>query len=204
MIIHDVVQNSPEWYQARLGVITASTFGKIITPKTMKLSKQAAEIEDKIVAELLTGESCDEFNGNGWTERGHELEPEAVSLYEMLNDCECVSVGFITNAEGSVGCSPDRLVGEDGGLEIKCLSGHRHVKFALAGNLDEEHGPQIQGQMMLTNRKWWDVMSYHPKLPPKIIRVERDEAYIQKLSEAITEMQKNIQFKIKTIKGEKK
>jgi len=184
MIIHDVIQNSPEWYAVRRGVITASSFSKIITAKTMKISAQSDEIENKVIAEILTDEEDGEFNGNGWTERGKELEPKAVSLYEMVRDCETIPVGFVTNDDGTIGCSPDRFIGNDGGLEIKCLSAHRHIKYFLSGTIDEEHKPQVQGCLMITGRKWWDVMAYHPQLPPSIIRVEPDEEYQGKLSAA--------------------
>lgn len=202
MIVHEVEQGTDDWYAVRTGVLTASEFGKIITAKTMKLSSQAAELENKIVAQILTGDDEREFCGNGYTERGKEYEPEAVSLYEMLRDVEAQTVGFITNDEGTLGCSPDRLIGEDGGLEIKCPGGKQHIASLLAGSIADDHKPQVQGCLLVTGRKWWDVMSYHPKLPPSIIRVERDEEYVAALSAAVDQMLINIQTKIKQVKGE--
>lgn len=200
MIMHDVQQNSPEWFAARVGVITASNFGRIITPKTMVLSASASAIENRIVAEILTGESIEEFQGNQYTDRGHILEPDAVSFYELTTGTETQKVGFITNDDGAVGCSPDRLIGEDGGLEIKCLSSPKHVEFVLSGKIDEEHKAQIQGCLMITGRKWWDVMAYHPEIKPSIVRVTPDEEYISKLAVAIKTMLSNIQHKLERLK----
>lgn len=202
MICHDFEQNSPEWYAARIGVLTASCFDKILTAKTGKISAQAGELENRIVAELLTGEPCEGFNGNGHTERGKELEPEAVKFYEFKNDCETKTVGFVTNDEKTLGCSPDRLVGDEGLLEIKCPAAHTHVSSYFSGNLADDHKPQLQGQLLITGRKWVDILSYHPTIPPSIIRVERDEDYIKKLSDALALVLTNIQTKLKSIKGE--
>lgn len=196
MLVHNFEQNSPEWEQARLGVVTASTFGKIITAKTMKISASADEVENKAVFEILTGKESNEFVGNKHTERGHELEPDAVSMYEMIKGGDIQEVGFVTNDEGTIGCSPDRLIGEDGGLEIKCPLGHTHIKSFMAGTIADDHKPQVQGSLLITGRKWWDVMSYHPELTPSIIRVERDKEYIEKLEAALKTMLENIQTKI--------
>lgn len=199
MIEHLCEQGSPEWHQARNGVITASNFGKIVTAKTMKLSAQADELENRIVAQILTGDDENDFEGNKHTERGKEYEPEAVALYEMLRGVETTAIGFITSDDGAFGCSPDRLVGEDGGLEIKCPAQHTHIRSLLAGSIAEDHKPQVQGCLYITGRKWWDCMSYHPKLPPSIIRVERDEAYISLLEENLFQMKKNIENKIRKV-----
>jgi hypothetical protein len=42
---------------------------------------------------------------------------------------------------------------------------------------------QIMGCMMITGAKWWDLMAYSDKKPHYlIIRVERDDEYIEKLA----------------------
>lgn len=201
MKLHDVEQGTPEWYAARTGVFTASDFGKILTPKTLSLSKQAEELENKIVAEILTGQSTEAFNGNGWTQRGKELEAEAVLFYEGFYECETQRIGFATNDEGTIGCSPDRFVGDDGLLEIKCPAPHNHVKLLLDGMVGEDHKPQIQGQLLVTGRKWVDAFSYHPEIKPSIIRVGRDEGYIEMLAAALATLVSNVQTKLNIIRG---
>ena len=201
MKIYNHEQGSQDWFNARLGVVTASSFNSVITPKTLKPSSQAKLVENKIVAEIITGQSCEEFQGNDWTDRGQELEPDAAAFYEMQTGTTTQKVGFVTNDEGTIGCSPDRLVGDDGLLEIKCPAPHTHIGYLIDGTIAETYKTQVQGQLMVTGRTWCDVMSYHPEMPPSIMRVEKDEDYIAALSEALITVLENVQIKLKQIKG---
>lgn len=189
MIIHDIIQRSPEWYALRLGVPTTSCFDKIITPKG-DLSKQASGYIDECLAEWLTGEQR-EIPMNYWMERGAQLEDDAVALYEMTVSMDTVPVGFITNDEKTIGCSPDRLVGDEGLVEIKCPAPWTHVGNLRSGVIDKKYYPQVQGQLLITGRKWVDWFSYHPEMPPSLIRTERDEPYIERLSEALDQFVKD-------------
>lgn len=180
MLLHNVIQGTPEWFACRLGIPTASEFDKIITP-TGKPSTQADGYANKLIAEFLTGKPVDAFEGSSWTERGNELEPNAAQFYELQMDCEVAPVGFITNDAKTMGCSPDRLVGDDGLLEIKCPAPHTHVQYMLNGKIDQKYYPQIQGQLLVTDRQWVDLISYHPEMPPVIIRVERNEKFLTDL-----------------------
>lgn len=184
MKIHDVEQGSAEWLELRSGIPTTSAFSRIITPTGLP-SKSANEYMCELLTELLCSAEEHEFNGNYWTERGSQLEPDAVSNYEFQYDVEAIKVGFITNDDETIGCSPDRLIGDDGLLEIKCPAGKKHLMNYFGGHLDMTYYPQIQGQLLVTGRKWVDWMSHHPELPPSIIRVERDEEYIKKLDELL-------------------
>ena len=203
MIEHDVVQGTPEWLRARVGVITASNFSDIITPAEGKPSASAGMYEDMIVAEILTGQSQEEFGGTFWTDRGKKLEPEAVAYYEMERGLDVVHGCFATNDAGTYGASPDGYAGDEGLIEIKCLSGKHHVAVLLNPTKAIKHKPQIQGQLLVTGRKWVDNLFYypHPELPNLIIRVERDEPYIIKLEAALDQFSKNVAEKIKQIKG---
>jgi exodeoxyribonuclease (lambda-induced) len=119
-------------------------------------------------------------------DRGHELESSAVDFYMLQRDgMETVAVGFCTTDDGRYGASPDRFVGEDGLLEVKCPTHGVHVGYLLHGTIAASYWPQVQGQLLVTGRKWSDVISYHPDLPMALIRVERDEEYIAKLSSAL-------------------
>lgn len=194
MLLHDVQQGTPEWHSLRCGIPTASEFHKILTP-TGKLSAQADDYANRLMAERITGKSEDGFDGSKWTDRGKELEPQAVQFYELRNDIETVAVGFCTNDEMTMGASPDRLVGDDGLLEIKCPATHTHIDYMLNQQLDKGYYPQIMGQLLVTGRKWVDWMSYHPEMPPVIIRVGRDEPYIEKLAALLAEFTKKIEEK---------
>jgi len=160
---------SPEWLHARLGLPTASCFEKVLTPKTLKPSAQSVGYMNHLLAEWALGIPL-QSDGTDFMERGIQLEGEAVRLYEMERDVDTQAGGFCTTDDGRIGCSPDRLVGEDGGLEIKSPAPHTHIRYLLGSPVDD-YLLQVQGSLWVTKRKWWDVMSYHPDMPAKYVRV---------------------------------
>lgn len=172
-------QGSIEWFAARAGKPTASNASKLITP-TGKPSAQSESLLCNLLAEIIMGHPIDTV-GTEWMERGRELEPEAVKAYELLTDTTTEKVGFIVNDEETYGCSPDRLVGDNGLLEIKCCSPGVHVAYLLNRRIEQEKFPQIQMQLLVTGREYCDVFAYHPDFPNVNIRVPRDEEYITKL-----------------------
>lgn len=185
MIIHDLEQNSPEWYAIRLGKPTASGASNLVT-STGKESKSIDEYAIKLAGDLFAGEELDSWTGNYWTERGHELEDSARSLYELINDNQTDRVGFITDDDELYGASPDSLVLDCGMLEIKCKKASEHIKTIMYINKMKkpptEHYSQCQMQTFVTGRKWVDLMFYHPSLPEKIIRINADEDFHSLLS----------------------
>jgi hypothetical protein len=185
MILHDVIQGSTEWLAVRAGIPTASEFDRIVTPKG-KLSTQAEKYMHRLLAERIMGRPVLQVP-TYWMGRGQALEGEAVDYYEGVRDLDTTVIGFITNDERTIGASPDRFVGDDGLLELKVPAEHTHVGYLLTHGVDAEYWPQVQGQLWVTGRKWLDIMSYHPEMPPAIVRVERDEGYIATLSAGVTE-----------------
>lgn len=179
MRILDVDQGTMEWALGRLGIPTASQFDRILTPKTRKASAGVHSYRAELLAEWLMGQPLD-WGTSAWMERGTELEDEARRWYEMDRGVDVAQVGVALRDDGMVGGSPDGLVGEDGGLEIKCPAAVQHVKYLLG--VDElAHVGQVQGYLYLTGRQWWDVLSYNPELPAVVRRVERDEDYLEAL-----------------------
>src|SRR6185369_16291184 len=116
-------------------------------------------------------------------ERGHDQEPAARELYAFQTDLEPQAVGFIKN--GSVGCSPDSIVGDKGMVEIKTKLAHLHLDVLLGDVVPNEHMAQIQGQLWVAEREWCDFVSYCPKLPLFVKRVHRDEAFIERIAKAV-------------------
>src|SRR3546814_13751795 len=92
MKIQDVPQRSPEWYALRLGKPTASEFSKIVTSKG-EPSKSADAYAITLAAELFAGKALDGWEGNAWTERGRELEGEALRLYAFASAADVLPVG---------------------------------------------------------------------------------------------------------------
>lgn len=183
MHIIDCEQGSPEWFAARAGIPTASEFstilakgkggGESLTRKTYML---------KLAGEILTGEPMESYS-NAHMERGKVMEDEARDLYSFMTDCDPQRVGFIRN--GNTGCSPDSLIGDAGGLEVKTKLPHILIDVLLRDELPPEHKAQVQGCLWITGREWWDFTAYWPKLPLFRKRVFRDDGYIANLAGAV-------------------
>jgi hypothetical protein len=184
MLIHDVVQGSPEWRALKLGRPSASEFHKIVTP-TGKLSAQARKYACRLVAERLLNQPLDLLEGIPAVERGKALEADAIAQYEFAEEMETRAVGFVTTDDGLIGASPDRLiVGARGGLEVKCPLLQTHIDYWLAGPGDD-YRPQVQGQLWVCELEFDDFYSYHPQMEPVLIRTERDEPYIKLLEQSL-------------------
>ena len=183
MQILQAEQGSQEWLDARLGRPSASQFHKLIKSNG-KPSASADDYINAMIIERISGMSAPVFVTE-WMTRGNELEPDARNLYTLITDNEVQEVGFILDNSGEFGCSPDGLIGEDGGIEIKCPAPSNHDKWSDKGVCPTKHYAQVQGCMWITERKWWDFMCYHPEKDPFIVRVERDEEFIKNLAEQV-------------------
>ena len=184
MIICNVEQLTTEWFAARCGIPTASNFDKIVTTKGDP-SKSAKKYMYQLAGEAITGIKEETYQ-NGQMQRGIELEAEARTFYDLIRDSEVTEVGFCYRDEKKqVGASPDGLVGADGLLEIKCPLLSTHVEYLLSNKLPTVYFQQIQGQLYVTDRKWCDFLSYYPGMQPFIIRVDRDEEYIEKMDKIL-------------------
>lgn len=174
MIVADVQQQSVEWFEIRTGIPTVSCFDKILTGTKLTKSAQASTYRNELLAKAL---GCHEgFEGNEWTEQGNEREPEAVSAYEFVFDSEATEVGFIYRDERKdCGGSPDRLIADDGGLEIKCPKASTHIGYLLGGKLPTTYRSQVYGYLYVSGRSWWDFCSYHPRLELFTVRTSADD-----------------------------
>lgn len=184
IIYRDVIQGTSEWAHLRAGIPTASAFDNILTPAG-KPSKSVERYLFTLLAEKMMGHPVVEFTSH-WQDRGSALEIDAVNFYELQRNLDTTKVGFVTNDDGTIGASPDRLVNDDGLLEIKVPAEYTHVSYLLKKSVDAAYYPQVMGQLWITQRQWVDVLSFHPEMVPALIRVERDEKYIDKLSAAVT------------------
>lgn len=183
MIILDCAQGGPEWLDARLGIPTASCFDKIIQPVKLQPAKATA-YRNQLLAEWLLKRPLDAFSSY-WMERGTEIEPEARAYYAEWYE-PVREVGLILRDDRQVGGSPDGLVGDDGGLEVKCPKPETMVGYLLdPASLAAEYRHQIQGNLYISGREWWDILAYHPEMEDVRVRVVRDEAYLEALDKAL-------------------
>lgn len=196
MIEIDVVQGSEEWFEARLGCITASEASKIITAQGSP-SRQFDLLRNQLIAELWTNKPT-AFTSSDWMKRGKDLEPEARAAAAVLLDREILPAGFCYESDARlVGCSPDGRFGGPGdytagGLELKCPAAHTQIEYLWWNVLPEEYRPQVQFSMMVTGALVWHFVSYHPDLPPLHVKVPRNKEYIAVLKTLTIQLQAKI------------
>lgn len=148
-------QYSPEWWEAHSKRLTAS-HAQAIGSNGAGLKTYVRELTRPFFskAEKQTFSNKD-------TERGLELEPQADMVYCFKYGVETKEVGFVVYND-YVGCSPDRLVGNDGLTEIKCPDDKAYFNLLLDKKIESKYIWQIQMQLLITERKWCDFVAYNP------------------------------------------
>lgn len=191
MIVHpNLIQQSKEWFQARAGRPSASRFKDIFTAKTCALSASRFAYIHELIGQRFAPTFV-YFGGNSNTDRGNDTEPEARQAFVDTTGIQVEEVGFCTQDNGVIGCSPDGLIrGPDGeyceGLEIKCPSPKVHIGYVIDGVLPDDYKQQVHGSMAVTGLNRWHFWSYYPGLKPLHLIVERDD-YTKKLSAALVQ-----------------
>lgn len=193
MKVIDAPQGTPEWLAARVGRVTASRLSDVLAKgRSGAPSATRAGYMGELIAETLTGESANAFQGNADTERGLELEPFARSLYEQRTGVLVDSVGLVIHPRiERAGASPDGLVGDAGLLEIKAPRIHTHLEYLLGGEPPAKYVPQMAWQCACTERAWVDFVSYCPAMPDElrlfVVRYEPSLAYLREIEGAVVE-----------------
>lgn len=177
--VFDCEQGSEDWFACRAGIPTASKFATVMAKGE---GKTRSKYMRQLAGEILTGEPMESFT-NAHMDRGKTMEDEARETYAFINDADIRRVGFIRN--GKKGASPDSLVGTEGGLEIKTALPDIQIERLLNGKLPSEHLAQVQGNIWIAGREWWDFVSYWPRLPLLTVRVFRDDLYIKNMASEI-------------------
>lgn len=196
-------QRTDEWFNARIGKITASRV-KDIDAKP-KSGKALNSVLLMVLAERLTGIQSQGFV-NTAMQWGIDNEPNAVEAYEWQNFTKVEPCGLIDHPTIEMaGASPDGLVGDDGQIEIKCPNTETHLNTIITGKIPSEYLPQITWQLACTGRDWCDFVSYDPRLEPKlqihIIRVYRGDLDIAGLEQKVIQANEIINEHLEKIKG---
>lgn len=184
-VITDIAQGTPEWLALRLGIVTCSELDCLLVDGKGEAGFGVAAFTymNTLIGERITGEAADPFTGNRHTERGHELEGVARSLYCESEEVETTEVGIILNH--GIGYSPDALVGDKGLTEIKTKLPKLLVDVILGGTIPKEHVAQCQGGLWVSEREWIDFICYWPGMPLFVKRMYRDEVMIRKIAERV-------------------
>jgi len=189
MVIVDCAQGSAEWFEAHIGVPSASNFATIMAEgRDGGPSLTRNELLYRMAGEIITGEPAEETFKSKAMLRGKEMEPQAIADYVERTGAHVRQVGFVKNFAGlaQCGCSPDALVGFDGGLETKTMRPDLMIPMLLKGaNGAGPHQAQVQGCMHVCDREWWDLKIFWPRMPNFTVRIYRNDVYIQELKRQI-------------------
>ena len=188
-----IEQRTEEWFQQRLGKVTASRISDVIAKTKTGVSTSRQNYLVQLVSERLTGKKGDSFVNQAMLD-GIERESAARELYMQTKGVSVTEVGFFDHPViKNSGASPDGAVNAEeegkyaGLIEIKCPIETTHTNTLMSKSVPSKYIPQIQWQMasVSPNVKWVDFISFNPNFPDTmqlfVARVERDNAYIAEL-----------------------
>lgn len=188
-----IAQGTDEWFQQRLGKVTASRISDVIAKTKTGVSTSRQNYLVQLVSERLTGKKGESFVNQAMLD-GIERESAARELYMRTRGVSVTEVGFFDHPTIAMsGASPDGAVNaeEDGKyaglIEIKCPIETTHTNTLMSKSVPSKYKPQIQWQMasVSPNVKWVDFISFNPNFPDTmqlfVARVERDNDYIAEL-----------------------
>lgn len=172
----EMIQGDDDWKAARCGLLTASEMHLIVTPtlKTASNDKERSHLYE-LLAQRITGYVEPSYISDSML-RGKDDEIEAVLVYDK-NYAQAESVGFVTNDKWgfTIGYSPDAIVGTDGLIECKSRNQKLQVRtiidYVSADTIDPDFMIQVQTGLMVSERKWCDLVSYSGGLPMATVRV---------------------------------
>ena len=186
-----IEQRTEEWFQQRLGKVTASRISDVIAKTKTGVSTSRQNYLVQLVSERLTGKKGDSFVNQAMLD-GIERESAARELYMRTRGVSVTEVGFFDHPTIAMsGASPDGAVNaeEDGKyaglIEIKCPIESTHTSTLMSKSVPSKYIPQMQWQLACTGAKWVDFVSYNPNVPEElqlfVARVDRDDTYIAEL-----------------------
>lgn len=202
-----IKQGSDAWHILRAGLITGSRIKDVMSNgRGGKPSQKRISYKYELLAEIMTFEIKDQPKAKA-LDWGNTVEECAREAYEIKTGNIVTQVPFVEHPTIKLcGSSPDGLVRKDGGIEIKCpFTTEVHLK-TIAEGVPEEHLHQIQCNMAVTGRQWWDFISYDPRVPAHlqlyVETVERDEEFIQTMEREIKIFEKEVLIMLKKMGAE--
>jgi putative phage-type endonuclease len=184
-----MIQGSPEWKAARCGKVTASRVADVIARTKTGWGASRANYMADLIAERLTGTPAESYT-NAAMQWGIDKEPDAADAYAFYRGADLETVAIVPHPSiPDTAASPDRLVGADGLVEIKCPNTATHIETLLGQSIPSKYVTQMLWQMACTGRAWCDFVSFDPRMPEAlrlfVKRLERDDAQIASLEKYV-------------------
>lgn len=149
------IQNSPEWHAFRRNHVGASDIPALMG--TCDFRTEADVFKAKMDGEV--------WEGNWATQRGKNLEPVALALFEQKHACKLTQPTLEYPAWRILSASLDGLWAERPAVvEFKAPAVWKQT-MALCGLLPETYEDQVQAQLLVAQVDHAFYVSYHPDLP---------------------------------------
>jgi putative phage-type endonuclease len=184
-----IIQGSTEWFNARLGRVTASRIADVMATTKTGYGAGRSNYMSQLIVERLTGKQQESYQSAAmnW---GLETEQQARAAYRFATDNLVEEVGFVDHPTILMtGASPDGIVNGDGLIEIKCPNTATHIDFVLGGSISKKYILQMHWQMACTGKDWCDFVSFDPRLPYelqlKIERIEKNSLLMSQITEEV-------------------
>ena len=176
-IIRDISQLTKEWFAECCGSIGGSSIKNLLAKGKGKSRKSLLYQK---AGERLTNNNYDpKISDRPAVKEGTRREAESRTKFCLITGLDVEEVGLIKGDIEGTHCSPDGLTSDGSGLELKNPMAHTQVKYIDEDRIPLEYVKQVQYSMWITGYEYWWFFSYHPKLKPLLLKVQRDEDYIK-------------------------
>ena len=215
-IIH-CVQNDDLWNAARVGRITGSRIDDLLAPPTTRASTRdgvsypagtealaKVKYRRELMIERIYGRAGDHCV-TSYMKDGSDREPFARMVYEAEMQTPVELVGFALHPEWDwFGCSPDGLVGDKGGLELKCPTEGVHLSYVDNPMLlaEEYKGQCLTGLSCFPELEWWDCGAFNPFAPDAIKFIKAPRFWRPDWAQTIAEIEDKAQERNAQVEAE--
>lgn len=196
-------QRTPEWFQKRLGKVTASRIADLMAKTKTGPGASRANYLAQLVTERLTGTPTEGFQSPAMT-WGIEQEAAARAAYSARMGVLVDEVDFVDHPTMQAGASPDGLVGDNGLIEIKCPNTATMLEWLDDRTIPQKYRLQIQWQLAVTGRDWCDFVAYDPRLPEHlqllVIREPRNTDLVVEITHEVNRFLAEVERKVALLK----
>lgn len=182
----DTAQGSPEWVAKRYGKVTASRLADwLAVGKNGNSLKARKDYELELAYEKQFKVAYQRYVTPAM-QAGLDYEDKFADAYSSHMGVPVEKCGTFYNDKFAA--SSDRLVGDDGLIEVKVLGDASFVDV-LENGVPEKYQLQIQGQLLATGRQWCDFVAGNLNTGKfKVIRVEPDKELLTKIVDSLSDL----------------
>lgn len=185
----DCEQRSEAWHAARIGRLTGSRAGPMLTKnKNGAWAASRRNLRVGMGLERITGKSYERSFTARTVTQGIECEPLALATYEARSGNMVDRPGFLSCGPIMVGVSLDGAVNNfEGIIEAKCPESATHYEYLKTQQIPEDYYWQCVHGMWVSGAQWLDFVSFDPNFPEDLqylcVRMVRNETVIEQYAQ---------------------